>query len=445
MKTRTVAVFALLCTSGVAGMTQTAESGGFKVIQGGPPIGEAGAGSAAGSRDASTAWFNPAAMTLVCPDTVTVATSLIMPSGHYRDEGSTNALGGPLGGDTDVRTGVSAFLPNLYFVHAIGERARIGLTLTSPFGLSNDYPDDWVGRYHATKSSMSSVDIGLAAAYRVDHRWSVGAGVDVQYLEARLDNAIDFGLIGLQALGPAGAAAVGLAPGQDDGSVSVRGSDWSAGWNAGVLFEPCAETRIGLTWRSSVEHRLEGRADFDVPADAAPLLAGGAFQDTGVRSKIELPETLSLGFTRDFGRRWTLLAGVEWTRWSRFEELRMRFDNPNQSDSVQPERWEDAWRFALGLQFRPDDRWTLRAGAAFDQSPVPSDTRTPRLPDADRLWTAVGVSCRVAGGVSVDLSWLHEFVEDAKIRQTDFPVRGNLLGTTESSVDYLSLSVSIDL
>jgi long-chain fatty acid transport protein len=425
-------------------MSSVALAGGFKVHPGGPPIGEVGAGSAAGDSEAWAAWFNPAAMTLLREDAATVVANVIRLQVHYRDEGSTNALGQPLGGDTDTRIDDFTPVPSLYLVHPIGDCVRVGLAVTAPFGLETNYEDDWVGRYHATNSALVTIDVAPSVAYRVSDTLSVGVGLDVQYVEAELDNAIDFGLIGLQLLGAPGAAAAGLAPGQDDGAVRVHGHDWSIGWNAGVLWQPRCDTRVGVTWRSSIEHELRGEADFEVPGDAAPLLAGGAFQDTDVHATLTMPETLAVGIAHEIDARWTALAGVEWTRWSRFDELRIRFENANQPDSVQPEDWEDVVRVAVGARFRPNERWTLHAGVAFDDSPVPEARRTPRLPDADRLWVGAGVGYRVNRCLAIDVALLHEFIEEATLRQTDVPARGNLVGRVESSVTYFSLAASID-
>ncbi|WP_425449969.1 OmpP1/FadL family transporter [Virgifigura deserti] len=60
--------------------------------------------------------------------------------------------------------------------------------------------------------------------------------------------------------------------------------------------------------------------------------------------------------------------------------------------------WNDSWFFALSATWRPAPVWTLRAGVAFDQSPVPDRTRDPRIPDADHQWLSLGVGYEPAPG-----------------------------------------------
>ena len=81
-----------------------------------------------------------------------------------------------------------------------------GLGMFLPFGLSTKYDSTWVGRYHAVKSDLFTIDINPSMAYRVTEKFSVGAGINAQYLKAELSNAIDFGTI-FGALGAAARAA----------------------------------------------------------------------------------------------------------------------------------------------------------------------------------------------------------------------------------------------
>ena len=52
--------------------------------------------------------------------------------------------------------------------------------------------------------------------------------------------------------------------------------------------------------------------------------------------------------------------------------------------------FKDAWRFAVGANYRYNGEWLFRGGLAYDQSPVQDANRTSRLPDADRTWLTLG-------------------------------------------------------
>ena len=106
---------------------------------------------------------------------------------------------------------------------------------------------------------------------------------------------------------------------------------------------------------------------------------------------------------------WRLLAGAEWTRWSRLQSLDI--DLSNGLTLSEDHAWRDTWRLSLGTEHRRGP-WTWRAGLAWDQSPVPDKAhRYPRLPDVDRTWLAVGVGY-AAGPWTLSAGYAHLFMAD---------------------------------
>ena len=142
------------------------------------------------------------------------------------------------------------------------------------------------------------------------------------------------------------------------------------------------------------------------------------------------------------------MGGLQWTEWSVFDELRIEFDNAAQGDSVTREDWKDTWFASLGATYRPlDSPWTLRAGVAYDQTPLDTGTRTPRIPDGDRYWLSAGASYRPLPWLSLTAAYTHLFVDDAELdlgtSDTGSTFRGNLTGSYESSVDIVAVSARL--
>lgn len=256
----------------------------------------------------------------------------------------------------------------------------------------------------------------------------------MQYADAKLSNAIDFGLIGFSNRLP-------TRPQTADGFVELNGDDWSWGYNLGLLYEPSQNTRIGLAFRSPITHNLEGDADFRVPTAAAPLTATGRFTDSDIRGKLKLPATVSLSAYQQISPRLAATADITWTGWSRFEELRIKFDNPVQPDSVLPENWHDTFGYALGVNYTLSNAWQLRAGVAYDESPADEEYITPRIPDSDRTWLAIGASFKASDSLSFDIGYAHLFVDDTEINQVS-TTNGNLRGKFDNSVDIIGLQVN---
>ncbi len=334
-----------------------------------------------------------------------------------------------------------ALVPALYFAMDLAPRLRFGIGLQSPFGLKTEYDDNWLGRYQALNSELTTVNINPSISWQAADTLALGAGISIQYADVTLSRAIDFGSICLGTLGLIPCAGNGVLPLASDGKATVKGDDWGYGFNLGALFMPTASTRIGIAYRSRIKHTLTGDARFDKPGNLpAPLAAAPSFTNGGASADLTLPETLSLSAYADLGPRWALMGDVSLMRWSRFEELRIRFAN-GAPDNVTPQQWRDTVRVSLAAHYRYNHAWKLRAGIAHDPTPVRDEFRTARIPDADRTWLALGVQFKPTPQDSFDIGYAHIFIKDAPINKSEV-AGGTQVGTYENKVDILSLQYS---
>ena len=415
----------------------TALAAGFAIQeQSGRALGTAFVGEAAAAEDASTIWFNPAGLTRLDGTQLVFGGHLISPHVHFDDDRAhlSPAVGsGLLRGDDGGDGGALAVVPSGYVAHQLSDRWRVGLGVNVPFGLRTNYDRSWVGRYHAILSELKTVDVSPTLAVKLLDGLSFGAGADVQYAHAQLTNALDTGSICLEnaarlGVPPAVCPALGLTPQAHDGFVRITGDSWAAGYNAGLLWEPSSGTRFGLSYRSRIDHTLEGTAEFVVPKKAAILRrTSGALRDTNGRADLNLPDSIRFDVFHRLTNRWSAQAGVQWTHWDRFQELRFQFDNPKQPTVVDPQRWSNSFRWGVATQYRPARAWILRLGFAYDYTPVPDTAhRTPRIPDSDRVWLSSGIGFQLSPRVVVDAGYAHVFAPGVETRNAD-PVTGHVL------------------
>ncbi|NCU21052.1 hypothetical protein EOM89_10025, partial [Candidatus Falkowbacteria bacterium] len=73
-------------------------------------------------------------------------------------------------------------------------RFGAGLGLSFPNGLSSQWGDDSFARYVSTYSSLTVADISPAFGYKLNDHLKVGAGFNVYYSRAKLENMVDMGL-----------------------------------------------------------------------------------------------------------------------------------------------------------------------------------------------------------------------------------------------------------
>jgi long-chain fatty acid transport protein len=222
-----------------------------------------------------------------------------------------------------------------------------GIGIFSPFGQSNTYPDDRAGRYQLLRISLKTVDIDPAIAYRLDDKFVVGVGLDIQYAHLVRQSALDFGSLCFVFISPGICQASGLVPESADGTLTAAAHNWNVGFNLGAIYELTGSTRIGISYRSTVGHNLSGHAAFQVPANAMPLTQGGLFQSTGLNSKITFPFQLNFGLSQVLDQRFTLLADFDLTGWNSIKSLTLNFANPLQPDQGLVLNWKDSVRVAV--------------------------------------------------------------------------------------------------
>ncbi len=427
----------LILTPGQAG------AAGFAIKeQSGAALGNAFAGVTAGAHDLSDMFFNSAALALQSGSQVVAIGSYIAPQAELKNGTATTVLKGTIsGGNGGGDIADDALVPALYGMWDLSDRVKLGIGVTAPWGLSTRYEAGWIGRYHALKSELKTVNINPVVSYKINDVVSVAAGVQAQYIKAELTNAVDFGTID-QVLT---SGAFGGTPTQDDGAARVEGSDWGYGFTLGAIFQPFRGTRIGVGYRSKVSHEIDGDARFELggTVGAGISAATGQFVDTDAKASITIPEIVSFGISQEITPQWTVMAEAAWTRWSRFKELRVRFANPSQADSVTDESWRDSWFGSLGVTYKPDNGWVFRGGVAYDESPIPDAHRTPRIPGTDRVWIALGASKAISDNLDVSFGYTHIFLSDTPVELTTSGTgntfRGNLSGEYESSIDIVSI------
>jgi len=404
-------------------------------------LGYAFAGGAANAEDASTIYWNPAGMSRLPRRQGVLGLNAIYGSARFSDQGTTSPAGPAFpitGGDGGNPVGLN-WVPNLYYATDVAPRLKAGIGINSPFGLKTEYPADWIGRYHAIDSVLKSLNINPSIAWKVRDGLALGGGLNLQYFDAEISNAIDFGAACFgSAFGPAACTAAGITPQTKDGIAKVSGDSWGLGWNVGALFEITPAARLGIAYRSSIKHEIKGRATFENPAlpGAFAALTAGA-QDTGARSTIKTPDMFSVSIYSEVNPKWTLLGDLTWTGWSKFKELRVRFDNGS-PDAVTPANWRNTVRLSLGAGYKVDDRWTLRGGIAYENSAIRDEFRGPRIPDNAHTLLGLGFNYKISRAGSLDFGYMHAFVKDAPVNIST-PSAGTLVGSYEVRADVLSI------
>jgi long-chain fatty acid transport protein len=427
-------------------------------------LGHAYAGGAAAAEDVSTIFFNPAGLVRLQSTQVVVAGNIICPSSKFHNNGSQPAAFQSLGGNGGD-AGSCAPVPNLYVGVPFTDKWSFGLGINVPFGLQTEYDSDWLGRFQAIKSKLETVNINPVLSWEPTKNLTVGGGVSWQRLKAELTNRANYA--GAFATGVGNAVAGGLIPPAAaptligaaaglESDVKITGNDSGWGWNVGVLWQADPQTRYGAAYRSKIKFDVRGSVNITNPSAIGPLpptlapvgalIASGvnaALASGDVTLAIEMPDTANVSVFRTINDRWDVMADVQYTGWSSIQELRV-VRSTGVSLPPTPENFRNTWRGSVGANYRYNDYWTLRGGLAYDQSPVRDAQRTPRLPDNDRTWVAVGAQYKFSPAIALDFAWAYIFVRDPSINQNagSTAASGLISGSYKSNVNIVGLQLT---
>jgi long-chain fatty acid transport protein len=404
-----------------------AQAGGFAIReQSATAQGYSFAGAASGSGYLSSMFWNPAVITMMPGIQSESHLSVIIPRVEIDPMTETAPFLLPLGGSGDI--GQDAIVPTGYASYQINDMLWVGVSNTAPYGLVTDPRQNWAGQVYSRSSRIFSVNVNPVLGVKINDWFSVAAGPSLQYFDIRLKNA---------------AGAIPVAPGAP--SAILEGDDIGFGFTAGVTITPFAGTSIGIGYRSAIEHELEG--SLSAPAGT---LFGGTRLPANLRlpitSKLRTPDQVTIGLSQAISPALTVHAGFEWTNWSVLKE-------PAIVGPAGPVRnlelnYDDGYFYSLGMDYRLNNQWILRAGVAYEQSPIDTEIRSTRLPDNDRIWASVGVGYQWNEKLSLDVSYTHIFNKETDIRITEghqdyigTPVPLPFVADVDASTDIVSVAL----
>jgi long-chain fatty acid transport protein len=328
--------------------------------------------------DPSALHYNPAGMTQL--EGVQVYAGTLLVGGHYD---YTSPTGTTFRGNVD---GTVAFPPpiNVYLTGNLKnlnlrplKNLTLGLGLNSPFGLIVNYPKQVPFSALDTRATLPLLDIKPTAAYRVNEYLSIGGGLDI-YTFASFAGE---GAAEVQSFVPPGT------------NLELRVKDSAVGWNVGVLITP---------WRTNEKPRLNlafvYRSHTTLNLKGGFLVNGGLFADAAV--DFHLPQIFTWGVAlwpvRDDHREWKFEVDVDYADWSSFKNLDIRLSNG--TTLSEPRDWKGVFIIRVGTEYKwlnpailPNWEIAARLGYIRSETPVPSRTFEPAVPDADYNSFSVGL------------------------------------------------------
>jgi len=431
----------LLAGSAVAALVATqggAQAGGFALReQSAVGLGNAFAGAAAGGSGLGSMFWNPATMTNFAGIQSSLSLFAIMPVSKITPtSGTSSALTALTTAGDSGDMAQDAALPASYFSYQLNDQVWLGLSMNTPYGLVTQNPYNWYGQAFGRTSKVKSIEVTPTLAYAINDRISVGAGLRVINFGVRLTSA--------NATGSTGPVPNSFVANATNGE--LKGDDTVVGFTLGATYKVLPGTEVGIGYRSQIKPKLEGT--FVAPggnSTISPALPAGNYD---ISSNVVLPEQVNIGLRQQITSDLTLLAGFEWTNWSKFGTFPVYVTSGASAGALATNlafNYKDGWYTSLGAEYAWNKDWTVRAGLGFEHSPIDNSNRSVRLPDSDRTWASMGGSYKLDDRISFDASYAHLFAKNGTIASTITGTSITFTGNTKGRVDIFAVGLNFKL
>lgn len=395
-----------LTALGTVLLCANAQAAGFHLReQSAAAQGNAFAGATAGAENNTYAYFNVAGLTRQKGTQFNIGGTYIAPKASAKD---VKYVGGPNDGERgpDINNIVhAAVAPNMTYSHQIDDKTYVGMSLNVPYGMVTKYDRGWAGSDHGITSKVTSVTVTPMAAYKATDKLSLGAGLQMQYIKAKLSNT-----------------ARPLAELAQDSTPTysrLDGDTFDVGYQLGAMYEFNENTRVGVGYRSKIKHKLKGEIEADTSVFGQLGMVVNPLLNQDISARLTTPEMFSLGVFHQVNDKWAVMAEYQRVFWSSFENLTIKGETTNQPGKTYisdvKENWRDTNFYAVGANYKIDDQWTWRLGLAYDQAAARYANRTPRIPDSDRLWYSTGLSYKYNDKLTFDLAYTYIYAHKAKM------------------------------
>ncbi|MFN4762469.1 OmpP1/FadL family transporter [Gillisia sp. Q332] len=329
---------------------------------------------------------------------------------------------------TDSAVGTPFYL---YASYKVADWLALGLSAYTPYGSSVAWEDDWAGSHLVNNIELQAIYVQALASIKLSKYLSVGGGPIYVNGSVNFNRNLNRTLTDIEG---------------NRSNVTVDASGVAAwGWSASAMFTPTEKLRVGFNYRSEIIIEAEdGGATFsNIPN--SPLTP---FTNTKFDASLPLPAELTVGLSYQFLDKWLFAFDYNQTLWSVYESLDLDFENPSIPDSENARNYQSSSVYRFGLQFDATDRFTLRGGYYFDESPVQAGYFAPETPRNDSNNFTGGLSFNVNDRFAIDAAVLYSRFDEIDASYDFYFENGQAApfeGTYKNSAITLGLGVTYKL
>lgn len=319
----------------------------------------------------------------------------------------------------------------IYGSYKMNDWLALGLSIYTPYGSSVVWEDDWAGSHLVNDISLQAIYFQPVASVKVLESLTIGGGPIYVNGSVNFNRNLNRTLTDIDG---------------NRSNVTIDASGVSAwGWSAGAMYSPTEHLRIGVNYRSEIIIEAE---DGDATFSNVPNSPLTPFENTTFDASLPLPAELTVGLSYKFLEKWLVAFDYNINYWDVYESLDINFTNPNIPDSQNVRNYENSSIYRFGLQYDATDRFVLRAGYYFDESPVQEGYFAPETPRNDSQGFTGGLSFNINDSFAIDAAFLYIRFKEVEASYDYYTENGQAVpfgGTYKSSAFIPGLGLTYKL
>lgn len=341
--------------------------------------------------DAANVAYNPASITKVDGEAFKVSATYLSPHGEYDLYKGSNHYEGK----NRVHFG---FAPGTYYVKKLNDKDWFGIGAFSRFAMVSEFERNEIVSTNAFVSRLDGVSITPTFAHKFDDKWSAAVGAEINYVRLTMEKNTAY------------------MNGMGVGPTHTKGESYALGWNAAANYAFDDKNEIGVVYRSRIKHSME--ADFK--GYSIPNIGnvnGDAY------GEVTLPESWHIGYSHKFNDKTRVELNAVRTGWDTYKNLDIMISDTGKIDGLvsNPKNWEDGWRYAIGVEHKLSDKYTVMAGFAYDESSIPYDGGDFMVPTGNRKTYSIGARYNDKDQIlAIALGWMDVGDLQFKFRGGDY-------------------------
>ena len=323
----------------------------------------------------------------------------------------------------------TAIVPNFYYIHPINEKFAVGVAAYSNFGTGTEFDDNYGAAIFGGKTSVKSMNLGFSIAYRINEHLSFGGGLDVIYgvgdlyrdINADLTGSVNFinNKDGSTSHIDLGGASLKI------NALDVHATGVGLGGNIGMVYEVNEGSRFGFSYKYSPEIEAKGDVKY---------LAASQQSD---KIYLPLPDIAEFSGFHMITEKTAIHYSIQWVGWSAFDTIDTEYD------TIKEYHWKNSYHYAIGATHYLNNKWILRTGYMYDQTPV-DELTSISIPDSDRQWFSAGFTYNWSTSTTLDFGFTYLIGKDVQVNEhmeEDLPIP-SLTATTNSDAVLAAIQLS---